>query len=393
MSAPATEILRAEAARFKEWCIAQALPRWATNGMDAQRGGFFEKLDPSGVPVANAIRRLRVQARQIYVYAHAAQAGWYDDGVRVALHGFDYLMDKGHTPDGAPGFVHLLTPEGGIENPLRDTYDHMFVILACAWLARATGDAQIRAVAQATLDFVDEKLTDKQGALLEGLPSSLPRRQNPSMHAFELMLALHETCAWPGALERAAGILKRLTEKFIDPASGRLREYFKADWSVADGRAGQVSEPGHMAEWAWLLHRYRQLSGADVGALPQRFLTLAGASADTVTGLLADESDLEGTIARATFRMWPQTEALKGWLALAESGQAGAADEAVAAYRRLKTHYLSDVPTGCWCDQRDAAGQIISDHIPASSFYHIFVAAHEMDRVSNGISSLQQALP
>lgn len=373
--------LQRDSSAFRAWCVDSALPFWASTGIDARRGGFFEKLNPDGTPIEDAVRRLRVQARQIYVYAHAADAGWLPEGKSIALRGFDYLMDKGHAPDGAPGFVHLLTADGGIESPLRDTYDHMFVVLACAWLARTTGDSQIRGVAESTLSFIDEKLTHRDGSLRESWPDALPRRQNPSMHAFELMLALHETIRWPESLQRAQAIYDRLKSTFIDAQSRRLREYFNADWSPAHGSTGQMSEPGHMAEWAWLLRRFEHISGIGVGRLPHDFLALAHESASSNTGLLPDETSLDGLVIRSTSRMWPQTESLKGWLAQLEHGVDGAGERVLAAYQRLKQFYLDGMPNGCWRDQLADDGKTISDHIPASTFYHIFVAAHEMDRV------------
>lgn len=373
--------LQRDASAFRAWCVDSALPFWASTGFDARRGGFFEKLRPDGTPIYDAVRRLRVQARQIYVYAHAAHAGWFPEGKSIALRGFEYLMEKGHAPDGGPGFVHLLTADGGIENSLRDTYDHMFVVLACAWLSRATGDSQIRSVAESTLSFIDERLTHADGSLRESWPDALPRRQNPSMHAFELMLALHETIRWPDSVQRAQAIYNRLNSTFIDARSGRLREYFNADWSPAPGAAGQVSEPGHMAEWAWLLRRFEHASGTDVGNLPDDFLALAHDSISSSTGLLADETSLEGFVTRSTCRMWPQTESLKGWLAQLEHGVDGAGDAVLAAYQRLRRFYLEGMPPGCWRDQLGEDGTTVSDHVPASTFYHIFVAAHEMDRV------------
>ena len=47
-------------------------------------------------------------------------------------------------------------------------------------------------------------------------------------------------------------------EKFIDPASGALREFFAADWSPALGVEGQI-QPGHHYEWAFLLDRWARL--------------------------------------------------------------------------------------------------------------------------------------
>ena len=61
--------------RVHDWLFGQALPLWATAGIDDQ-DRFFEKLDFNGRPVTGVPRRTRVQARQIYVFCEATALGW-----------------------------------------------------------------------------------------------------------------------------------------------------------------------------------------------------------------------------------------------------------------------------------------------------------------------------
>jgi mannose/cellobiose epimerase-like protein (N-acyl-D-glucosamine 2-epimerase family) len=366
---------------LKAWVIDDALPLWSTTGWDATHGGFYEKLTPEGVPVPNAIRRLRVQARQIYVYAHAAHLGWYKDGLKVAMRGFDYLMEKGAAPDSRPGFVHLLRADGTVENPLRDSYDHMFVLLAMAWLSKASGDAQVRSALDQTLAFVDAELTDGEGALMEGKPVSFPRRQNPNMHAFETMLALHASIGHPEALSRAQKLLQLFLNTFYDSASGTVREFFTDDWQPLPAPHGTSVEPGHLVEWCWLLRRHEAITGQPPSPIARRLLDMALLTANPMSGRLFDESEPSGFIRQQTSRTWPQTELVKAWLAETEIGSAGAREKAALAIQQLKKDYLDPAPKGCWVDQLDVHGRIISDHITASTFYHIFVAAVEANRV------------
>ena len=71
----------------------------------------------------------------------------------------------------------------------------------------------------------------------------------------------------------------------------------------------------------------------------------------------------------------------KAWIAQAESGEAGAADEARAALARLERHYLSHPVPGGWYDQFDRDGNSLVDTIPASSFYHVLCAVAEAEQV------------
>src|SRR5580700_10692179 len=106
--------------------IEHSLPLWSREGWDPATGGFVERLDIEGSADRAAPRRVRVQARQIYCFAKAAQIGWYPKGKEIALKGLDYLLSKAKSPDGRPGFVHLLAPDGSTVNLMRDAYDHAF---------------------------------------------------------------------------------------------------------------------------------------------------------------------------------------------------------------------------------------------------------------------------
>src|SRR5258708_32005588 len=65
----------ADAARWYEaWLADAALPLWAKAGWDAGGGLFQEALSVEGVP-ADLPRRSRAQARQVFVFASAANAG------------------------------------------------------------------------------------------------------------------------------------------------------------------------------------------------------------------------------------------------------------------------------------------------------------------------------
>lgn len=119
-------------ARLKQRMVDQSLPLWSTSGWDPGCGGFVDRLDKDGTADRAAPRRVFVQARQIYCYARAAQMGWYPEGRAIALKGLEYLLGQAKAPDGRPGFVHRLTPDGAVLDARRDAYDHAFILLAFA---------------------------------------------------------------------------------------------------------------------------------------------------------------------------------------------------------------------------------------------------------------------
>src|ERR1700733_13474623 len=178
--------------RLKRRMIDHALPLWSAEGWDSSAGGFVDRLDQDGRVDYLAPRRVFVQARQIYCFAKAAQIGWYPEGREIALKGLDHLLTKAKAPDGRPGFVHTLAPDGAVLDPLRDTYDHAFVLLALANVYALDRDAQVRSEIDGLLSFLDTQLRSPHGGFLEGWPAVLPRRQNPQMHLFEAMIAVFD---------------------------------------------------------------------------------------------------------------------------------------------------------------------------------------------------------
>ncbi|UGV28902.1 mannose-6-phosphate isomerase [Rhodopseudomonas boonkerdii] len=361
---------------WKDW-ITLSCALWASKGWDDSAGGFAERFLPDGTPDLAAPRRVRVQARQIYCFAKAAQLRWYPQGADIARKGLEHMLAKAKSPDGKPGFVHILAPDGAVLNPLRDTYDHAFVLLALATVYQLDRDVRVRAEIDSVMYFIDTQLRSPDGGYLEGIPAAMPRRQNPQMHLFEAFIAAFDATHDPAFQQRAGDLNGLFVSNLFDTQKGVLGEYFEQDWSRIEP---VCVEPGHQAEWVWLLKQFERITGCPTGKYRVRLLETALRYRDA-SGCLIDEGDAQGNIVKLTRRLWPQTEIVKAWLAQAESGVAGAADEARAALVRLDKHYLQHPVKGGWYDQFDADGNSLIDTIPASSFYHILCAVAEADRV------------
>jgi mannose-6-phosphate isomerase len=363
---------------LKSLMIEHSLPLWSGEGWDPVAGGFIEKLDIEGRADRAAPRRVRVQARQIYSFAKAAQMGWYPEGREIAIKGLDYLLVKAKSPDGRPGFIHLLGWDGSTLNATRDTYDHAFVLLALSTVYQLSKDAQVRDEIESLLAFIDRDLRSPHGGFLEGIPATMPRRQNPQMHMFEALIATFDATGDSVFQNRAGELYALFVANLYDPQRGVLGEYFEEDWSKIE----PVSvEPGHQAEWVWLLRGFERITGCPTARHRSQLLASALRYRDDVTGCLFDEGDAGGNVRKFTRRCWPQTEIAKAWIAQAEIGEQGAADEAREALARLYRHYLRHPVLGGWYDQFDRDGRSLVDFIPASSFYHVLCAIAEADRV------------
>jgi N-acylglucosamine 2-epimerase (GlcNAc 2-epimerase) len=62
-------------------------------------------------------------------------------------------LAKAKSPDSRLGFVHTLAHDGSLLDPLRDTYDHAFVLLALSSVYALDRDAQVRAEIDAHSSF------------------------------------------------------------------------------------------------------------------------------------------------------------------------------------------------------------------------------------------------
>lgn len=358
---------------YCDWMVEKALPFWADAGWWADRGCFYERLDLTGAPLPETPLRVRTQARQIYTYAHAHVLGWGESHLDKAEAAMASLRQRAWAPDRRPGWAHVLTPDGAVANPLRDAYDHAFILHALAWMGRATGDVAYYRWADETLAFMDDGLKADHGGWAEDDQGSLPRRQNPHMHAFEAMLALYE-CTGDGVYrERADRLYALFMARFLDRDVPGVREFFDAAWNVAPGQKGDTLEPGHFSEWVWLLRRYGRNGGAPEEGLSTALLESAQRlGLDERSGFLIDEVWPDGRALSPSRRLWVQTEYLK---ALTVEGRFG---EGQAVMDRMMGTYLADAPVGAWCDRYDGESKPMVDHLPASTLYHLFGAVIEV---------------
>jgi mannose/cellobiose epimerase-like protein (N-acyl-D-glucosamine 2-epimerase family)/mannose-1-phosphate guanylyltransferase len=368
--------LAAASGALDSWLWTSALPLWWTMGADHQRGGFFELLGADGAPVA-APRRMRVQARQAYVYAKAGAAGWPGPWRVAVTHGLAALESYYRRPDGL--YRTLVSNEG---EPLDDTaflYDQAFVLLALAAAAKAADAPRpSEEIAAALRDRVVGRFARKGGGFSEQAAQGSTFQSNPHMHLLEAALEWSDVAGSAGTwLELADSIVQVCLTHFVDADSGALREFFDDDGKPVAALPGRIVEPGHQFEWAWLLLRWSTLQKDAKAAEAARRLIEIGErhGIDPLRGVAMDSllDDMSQQARQA--RLWPQTERLKAALALAS--QAGSAAERAAAEAHALAaanglaHYLQTSVPGLWHDKMRADGTFVAEPSPASSLYHI----------------------
>lgn len=346
--------LIAERDRLRAWLVERVYPRWWTSGADKAGGGFHDRLDAEGRPIAGP-KRCRVQARQVFAYSLAGGFGWQGPWPEVMDHGHRVLEEKFRRADGL-----YRTRLGSGAGDIVVLYDQAFVLLAEAALAEH-GDSDARARAEALLALLP---TDTAGGFAE--LDGEARLANPNMHLFEAFLAW----SWSDA---AAGQARLALRSLTDPETGAVSEAFGPGWRAPGERR---VEPGHQFEWAWLLMRHAMRSG-DGAALAAglRLVELGERSGvDRARNVAVNALDEQLEVVDPGTRLWPQTERLRAHLlAGALTGDSGCWKNATRAAAGLALFLTED---GQWIDSLEGDDR----SAPASSLYHLVGAIAQLDQ-------------
>ncbi len=364
--------------RFRHWMLNDALPVWASTGHDGPGLGFSEQFQLDGSPSPVGFKRMRVQARQIYVFSHAQILGW-TGGAALATDAHAFITRHGLRDDGA--WVRTMGRAGGVLDATADLYDLAFVLFALAWYARASGESQPLAQARRTAEWIRANMG---AALGGGYYNTLPvepghRQQNPHMHLLEACLALFETSGDAYYAEMAHELLALFQARLHDPASGTLGEFFDDTLTAPPGPLGDHIEPGHQYEWVWLLDQCNRLLGTAAEPQISQLYAFAEAHGRDPSGVaVLDVVGRTGAVRHASSRLWPQTEALKAHAAMTRRGMMVDA-RITTGLTHLMDRHLTGAPRGMWREHFDAQGLPMGDKIPASTFYHLFMAYADLE--------------
>lgn len=374
--------------RVQRFLVDDALPFWGTEGT-YDNGCFVEHLDLAGCPVDPGYTRIRAQARQIYVFSHAQHMGLLPASDRLAR-SVDFFIRSAWL--GADrGWARRITKHGALVDGDYDLYDVSFALFALGWHYLVARDPRCLTLAHETLDFMQAHARHPLGGFHNDQSRSLPRQQNPHMHLVEALNVWLSATGEARFAEMAESILQLFETRFCDSQSGALFEFFNEDWSRLAGPTGQIVEPGHQFEWAWIIGKNGQMAGKLRPDLMRRLIDSAlRAGFDHATGLTVDQVDGEGRVLVASHRLWPQTEAIKAALAEHEFLGVDTRARIDSILNALFERFLDPGPQpGTWIDHYDAQWTSIVDKVPSTSLYHITLAFLELLRLKPSLTRIQ----
>ena len=374
---PASRVHRASQ-ELSRWLSNDAYPLWASRGFDPVYGGFHETLDSNGQP-AYEPRRIRVQLRQVYCFARAGSLGWTGEAQGLVTAGLSYVRAHYRRPDGL--FRTLVAPDGTALDDRAFLYDQAFVLLALAQSQQLLGPRpDLIAEALQLREALSTHLKRPDVGFSSSVSEPVPLLANPHMHLLEAALAWMQISSDPEWVALADEIVALAIGRFIDPATGALREQFAADWSLLGSEVGSAVEPGHLFEWAWLLFRWSRAAPGPVSSCAERFVEIGENYG--IRGGVAVNALLEDlTVSDASARLWAQTERLKAAVSLLKRSQESQRWLAAAIAVDGLSRFLTTRIPGLWHDWIMPDGRFAPARVPASSYYHLVCAIAELATV------------
>jgi mannose-6-phosphate isomerase len=365
--------LSVEAQRLRDWLFRSALPLWWRVGADHVGGGYHERIDFDGRPVILP-RRSRVAARQAFCYHEAGRLGWNGPWREAEQHALHFLRERFAQSDGT--VCSTVDQDGRVLDATFDLYNQAFALLAYACgheMIHPNSDWRTRAYA--LIETLKRNFAHPAGGFREDPEGRLALRANPHMHMLEAALAWLAVDPNPVWRDMADEIAALCRDRFIDRDSGALREFFASDWKPLSGTKGEILEPGHHYEWAFLLDCWAKLTDRDRPTEVPKLIAFADAKGlDRKRRVAVNGIKLDGSVADPIARLWPQTERIRAYLIDRHDGDDARLGEAIESLSR----YLDAPLPGLWYENLAADGQFVVEAAPATSLYHIVGAIGEL---------------
>ena len=333
------------------------LPFWLEKMQDNENGGFYGRIDGSGVLHPDAEKGAILNARILWTFSAAYRVLEKGELLEAATRAKDYLVD--HFIDPEYGGVYWSVDYKG--EPLdtkKQFYAIAFAIYGLSEYARATGDREALEYALDLYDCIEEHAFDnEQNGYIEActrewgkigdmrlseLDANYPKSQNTHLHIMEAYANLlrclkemraQEQCDYvptigsvlpvgisvpPETMVNVEGALRNIISIFIDkilnPETNHLDLFFDMDWTRG---AGHLESYGHDIECSWLLHEAALVLG-DENLLEKVENVVQKVAKASEKGLREDgsmihEANLDTGHVDDDLHWWVQAENVVGW--------------------------------------------------------------------------------
>ena len=375
---------------------------WLDKMQDQEHGGFYGRIDGSGVLHPEAEKGAILNARILWSFSAAYRVLGNLEYLEMATRAKDYIIE--HFIDKEYGGVYWSLDYKG--NPLdtkKQFYAIGFVIYGLTEYARATGDREALEYALDLYDCIEEHAFDREhngyieactrewGTIadmrLSELDANYPKSQNTHLHIIEpytnllrCLKELHaqESCDYVPVLGSVLPVgvtipmetmmavevsLRNLidifTDRILNPETHHLDLFFEMDWTRG---AGHLESYGHDIECSWLMHEAALVLG-DQKVLAKvepivREVAKASEKGLRPDGSMIHEANLDTGHVDDDLHWWVQAENVVGWYNLWQHfGDEDALKKAVRCWQYIKDN-LVDTINGEWFWSRHPDGTL-----------------------------------
>ena len=333
---------------------------WLDKMQDRENGGFYGRIDGSGMLHPEAEKGAILNARILWAFSAAYRVLGNPEYLEAAKRAYEYLIE--HFIDEEYGGVYWSVDYLG--RPLdtkKQFYAIGFAIYGLSEYVRATRDREALECALQLYDCIEEHAFDGEhngyieactrewGEIadmrLSELDANYPKSQNTHLHIIEpytnllrCLKELHaqESCDYVPVLGSVLPIgvtipmedifnveasLRNLidifTDKILNPETHHLDLFFEMDWTRG---AGRLESYGHDIECSWLLHEASLVLG-DKAVLAKvepivREVAKASEKGLRPDGSMIHEANLDTGHVDDDLHWWVQAENVVGWFNL-----------------------------------------------------------------------------
>ena len=386
------------------------LPFWLDRMVDYEQGGFYGRIDGSGVLHPDAEKGAILNARILWSFsaAYRVLSKVQSSKIKVqcyleaATRAKDYFIE--HFIDREYGGIYWsLDSKGKPLDTKKQFYAIGFAIYALSEYARATGDREALDYAIWLFECIEEHAFDREhngyieamtrdwrpiaDMRLSDLDANYPKSQNTHLHIIEPYTNLYRciremqaatTCNYVPVLgsvlpidivvpmetlARIEGALSNLidifTDKILNPDTHHLDLFFEMDWTRG---AGRLESYGHDIECSWLLHEAALVLN-DPYILNKvepivREVARASEKGLRPDGSMIHEANLDTGHVDDDLHWWVQAENVVGWYNIWQHFHDEVAlDKTVCCWQYIKDN-LVDYDNGEWYWSRHADGTV-----------------------------------
>ena len=375
---------------------------WLDKMQDQEHGGFYGRIDGSGVLHPEAEKGAILNARILWSFSAAYRVLGNQEYLDAATRAKDYIIE--HFIDKEYGGVYWsLDYKGEPLDTKKQFYAIGFAIYGLTEYARATGDREALEYALALYDCIEEHAFDREhngyieactrewGEIadmrLSELDANYPKSQNTHLHIIEPYtnllrclkeLRAQESCNYVPVLgsvlpvgvtvpvellARVEGSVRNLIDIFTDyilnPETHHLDLFFEMDWTRG---AGRLESYGHDIECSWLMHEAALVLGDQkvLDKVEKIIVQVAKASEKGLRpdGSMIHEANLDTGHVDDDLHWWVQAENVVGWYDIYQYyGDEDALKKAVRCWQYIKEN-LVDTINGEWFWSRHPDGTL-----------------------------------